>query len=179
MINLLLPTQKNNVKKEYFARVATVFFVSVFVTSALMLFLLVPVYVSLEDKKVTAEEYLYSQSDTIVSSKESLNNIITNTNRKLLALNVEEGEGGFLVYRDIFKLVVDTRESVRVNSVTYQDNGVTAKILRISGVSDTREELQSFIKRLEGEALFANVNAPVSNFVQGKNIEFSLEITLR
>jgi len=179
MVNLLLPEQKNSVKKEYIARVAVLLLVFVIVTFALLVCLLVPAYISLEDKEKVAKEYLASQSDEIINDKEDLNNIINDTNNKLMALKIEEDSGGFLVHQDIFNAIIDTRKDVNIDSITYQNNGVTAPTVRVSGISDTREDLQLFIKRLEGEANFRNVNAPVSNFVQDKNIEFSLDISLQ
>jgi len=178
MINLLLPEQKNNVKKEYTARIVVVLLISVFITFIVSISLLVPVYILLKDKEASAEKYLIGQSDEVINEREFLKNVINDTNKKLSILKKEE-VGGFIVHTDIFKTILDTRKNVRINSVTYQNNDIDAPLVRVSGTADTREDLQLFTKRLEGEVNFINVNAPISNFVQDRNIEFSLEITLQ
>lgn len=178
MINLLLPEQKNNVKREYIARVVAVLLISVFITLTVAISLLVPVYILLKDKEASAEKYLIGQSNGATNEKDFLKNIINDTNKKLSILNKEE-DGSFIVHTDIFKTILGTRKNVRINSITYQNNGVVIPVVRISGIANTREDLQLFTKRLDGEVNFTNVNAPISNFVQDRNIEFSLEITLQ
>lgn len=179
MINLLLPEQKNSVKKEYIVRLVSIVLFSVFITFTILISLLIPVHALLKDKEFTAEEYLISQSDETINEKENLRDTINNTNSKLLILNKEEEKKSFIVYQDIFKTILDIRKDVRINSIIYQNNGVTSPTTRVSGTADTREDLQLFTKRLESELHFTNVNAPISNFVQDRNIEFSLEILLQ
>lgn len=51
--------------------------------------------------------------------------------------------------------------------------------LKISGIADTREILQSFIKNLENNQKIALVNSPVSNFVKNKNSDFNITISFK
>ncbi|MBP6858055.1 MAG: hypothetical protein KBC11_02605 [Candidatus Pacebacteria bacterium] len=56
---------------------------------------------------------------------------------------------------------------------------IEAKTLEISGVVDTRETLQAFIKIIEGSPTVSSVDSPVSNFVKSKNSEFKITVLFK
>lgn len=50
--------------------------------------------------------------------------------------------------------------------------------MSISGVARTREALVSFSKMLEGEVFFKKVELPVSNFTKGRDVPFTMSLTI-
>jgi len=65
--------------------------------------------------------------------------------------------------------------AVKLKSVSYiaQQDGT---IISLSGNAGTRDDLLNFKKALEKTGMFKKVNSPVSNYLQGIDIEFSLAL---
>jgi hypothetical protein len=67
---------------------------------------------------------------------------------------------------------------IKITQILY-DNTVAKgdKKVNIQGTAPSRERLLIFRQALEGNPAFKKVDLPISNFVKGSNIQFSLSLT--
>jgi len=174
MINLLPIKEKQNIKKEYTARIASVFFVmlSAVLVSVFVLLLVALFCFDLEEKDLTKFKNInYAEEKDSVDLLGAVDDI----NRKLLLLQSDENK--IYLHNDVFKTIIARRGTVEISALTYELGKDGKSKVRVQGISPTREKLFSFIKALEGEG-FKEVNSPVSNYVKDKDIPFLLEIIL-
>jgi len=79
---------------------------------------------------------------------------------------------------DVFTIIVKHKpDSVKIKSMFY-DRGQKNGSISIGGVSKDRKTLLSFLQSLESEDIFTSVELPISSFVEGEDINFSIRITI-
>ena len=66
---------------------------------------------------------------------------------------------------------------IKISQISFKDTGLDVKEVNISGTAPSRERLSLFRRALEGDPLFKKVDLPISNFIKGSNIRFSLSLT--
>jgi Tfp pilus assembly protein PilN len=76
-------------------------------------------------------------------------------------------------YVEIVKSIAQS--GITIDRFSYQET----KNLEVSGVAQTREGLQSFIKNLEANEGVASVDSPVANFVKSKNSAFRINVLFK
>ena len=82
-----------------------------------------------------------------------------------------------------FKLSLDTiiqnkSGSIYVTGINYAPTSIVSANIILEGIANTRESLVSFVKTLEETEAFKEVNLPVGNLAQDKNINFSIELSV-
>jgi hypothetical protein len=160
MINLLLKERKVSLNRMYYVRLATVF---VFMMAVVVLL------------AVLAE--LAAVKDTAKDPKDELSSIVADINKKLgvFASPAER----FVFSRDgLLPILGRKNDSILITNISYDGTG-TAKKMTVNGVAKNREALLSFEGELKKEADFQGINVPISNFVQGSNISFSIQFTVK
>ena len=75
----------------------------------------------------------------------------------------------------IERLVSRQTAGIRISGLSLR-RGVGSAALSLSGIAATRENLVFFVKSLEGDPTFTNVNLPVSALAKARDISFSLSI---
>ena len=79
--------------------------------------------------------------------------------------------------RTIFDTAISYKPStVILTGLVYQKENEDKARFIINGVADRREDLLVFSQNLERDALFDDVELPVSNLAQDRNINFTLTI---
>ena len=58
----------------------------------------------------------------------------------------------------------------------YENDATKGKKVTVLGIAPSRELLLLFRRALEDDVAFKKVDLPISNFVKGSNIEFSLSL---
>lgn len=176
MINLLSDSQKKTVRAEYWGRLVLVGLLFVLLTLVISTVSLLPANF-ISDTKYAAlkarADVLNRQGKIADMSKVTL--IIQDLNEKLLLLRTAKKNTEVGVV--ILKIVENTGPNVRISSIAYERRGETSK-LDISGISDKRESLITFVDKLKKEKLFSAVYSPVSNLVKETDISFKIEIGL-
>lgn len=76
-------------------------------------------------------------------------------------------------YLDIIKKLIP--KGISVNQ--FSTSGTLG--IKVSGIAENREILQSFIKILESSDKISSVDSPVSNFIKSKNSDFILTISFK
>ena len=66
---------------------------------------------------------------------------------------------------------------IKITQIQYRNESIKGKTISISGVASSRDRLLLFKRELENNIAFKKVDLPISNFVKGSNIKFSLGLT--
>jgi len=178
MANLLPITEKKKIYKEYKMRLLVVAALLFAALIAISLVLLSPSFILSSFKYSGSSTQLETEKKKISDSVEGIDpiKVAKEVNAQLVIL----GEEGFLIplSYDVFNIIVGYKpDSIKIDSMFYDRETQDGRIT-ISGVSKDRETLLSFLKSLEGEEIFNRVELPISSFVEGEDIEFSIRITI-
>jgi len=178
MANLLPVAEKKKIRKEYRIRLGIV---AMFLFAGLVvvaIVLLTPSYILSSFKYSSAFSQLEIEKKKISDAAAGLDPIkeAKDINAKLIVL---EREGSLMpLSYDIFTTIVGHKpQNVKINAIFYDRENMDGRI-SINGLSKDRETLLSFLKSLEGENMFDRVELPISSFVEGEDIEFSIRISI-
>lgn len=121
---------------------------------------------------------LINITNKIMSSKDSTSiaSIISDTNTKLNIISK------IMLYPKVLPLVdiilSNKISTIRINQMSYTSGKESSATINLGGISDTRDSLVLFVKKLEASKAFKEVNLPVSNFAKNKDIDFSISMTI-
>lgn len=178
MANLLPLSEKKKIRKEYRIRLCIVvagLFSMLFIVSIV---LLSPSFILSSFKYSTAYKQLEMEKKKISDETEGIDPIKTakKVNKQLAVLG-KEGSFMPLSYETVTMIVKHKPDRVKIKSIFY-DRGQSDGRISISGISKDRKTLLSFLQSLEGEEIFNKVELPISSFVNGEDIEFSISISI-
>lgn len=176
MINLIPPSAKKTVTKEYWLRVLTVWF---YVCSAALfsgVLIMLPSYVL-----ITSQVQVYQESASNASQKvasyEDVSKNLSSTNQ----------QSGKLITAFRRTLVSDRIEILRqlqnpgivLSAISVSRTDDTYEPIRISGIANDRQALAAFRDRLLAQEDVASVDLPLSNLAKDREIPFSLTVVLK
>lgn len=173
MFNLLPPNEKKILKKEYNARRAFVYVISVgalFVVSAC---LLVPLYVVYNNKLKSAEIQYDSLLHAQNNVKQSYADGIRHLNVLLTLLNAPEATSTLSI---IGQVVAARPGGIVLSSISYSAGSPAS--IEIGGIAASRDSLYAFTNALGNVQGFSVGVLPVSEFVKDSDIPFSITITI-
>lgn len=176
MFNLLPESEKKRILKEYRLRKTTIILSFLFATGLISFIFLIPSYMlsSSRDKEVSNRIDAVRRS-TIVGEANEINASLVDTNLKIQSLKIEENE---VLIKDLFDRVLSKKtDSIRIVDIQFRKKQTDGNEIELSGIARDRESLSAFIKSLEEEDLFLNVDIPVSSFAKETNANFSVNIT--
>lgn len=175
MINLIPPKAKKLVVREYWLRVAAVWFLMLSFALLIMTFLSLPTYILISSlERAMASQIDYAKAEQ--GSYKELERTIKNTNALIVHLNRGEGEVRFSALVDELDQV--SGESVTLTEFGFIEEDGELKQISLVGHADTRVALSSFRDRLEAHEQFASVDLPISNLAKDKDITFSMKAIL-
>jgi Tfp pilus assembly protein PilN len=173
MLNLLTPQKKKELEGEYKKRrLVTVmsFVVGTLVTFSILLlpsFLLVKIrHAQAERESVTLKEQINFQKGQEKSLSEE--------DKKILELLDIKGQNPNPP-TELIKLVVNNKgPGIKLNKIYVQIDG--SRLVTISGIARTRDDLIKYRDKLIGEKILKNVNLPISALGPPRNSEFTMEL---
>lgn len=176
MINLLPPQEKAQLLAEKNKQLAIVLGNMVLVSLiCLSLVLLALKFYLLQDviyEKVILEnvQKQYQTSDFL-----SLKNTIQGYNKKLTAANDFYSRQVYFskILKDVLEITNNGELSLTNITMSGLKEGKEIKV-KLSGKSDTRDELLSFKKNLENSNKIKNVYFPPNSWVKSKNVDFTV-----
>lgn len=183
MINLLPLREKTKVRNEYLARISVVSMFFLLIAILIGGVLLVPIIVSSSNKKGELQEKLALIKINIAKDADRSAAAIKDFRSRLAVLNKKVGTDrapSQIFEKIIFeKTISQGGESVNLGGFSYEKTfDKTGFMVRINGTANDRKSLLNFVKALQDDGGFKEVKVPVSDFAKGKNLEFSLEITI-
>lgn len=176
MINLLPLPEKKTIRREYYRRLIVLSLKGFLLLAAVAAIPVLPVYLRMNLSENVADARLAALAAGRASSLErEVRASVTDINQKLSIFALKP-EWNFS--REILQPVLDHRgASIQLNSI-FAERTPAGAVAKLRGQAADRDKLLGFRQRLEAVPEFARVDLPISNFVKGRNIEFSLEITL-
>ncbi len=179
MANLITEKQKKIIRKEYFIRF---FSVSLLIISLLGVFLLayvIPYYISVSKKDLRVIEQFTSViiAENKENVGESMNHIVSQTTDQLKAIENYTGKAN-APSEHIIRVLESKNSYIKINKFAFSIIAKGQGQLFVSGISENREGLVSFIEDLKLKGGFAGVESPVSDFAKDSDIPFTLKIKI-
>lgn len=171
MFNLLLPSDKVTLYREYMLRVMIVAMGAFLTVIGIGIVLLLPSYVWLR----LSEQALFEKRATLLkdgSVNQELVATLADAKKTIATLNTKQQ----VSLRSLVEALVVSRGSgIKLSDIEFDASGEKIR-LHLTGVSADRESLVAFSKSLSKDPMYTVVDVPISNFVKDRNIEFSLNI---
>ncbi len=175
MINLIPPTAKKKVIKEYWIRVTSVWLFMASVVGVVIALFLLPVYIL-----VTSQVGIYESSASEATAKVAAYDIsasqLTKANfeaQKLIELKQ---------IKQFSDLVTEFNkaqgEDIILNDFQFGRSGMSLDTVRLSGEATTRQALATFRDSLLAHSEVKEVNLPISNLTKDKDIKFVIDVVL-
>lgn len=175
MLKLLLQPEQKKVRKEYFFRFAIVALsFSALLFLLLSVFLLPSYFLSRTKKKAVDTRKTSLQKSDVATSARKAGADLDDVKKKLSLLDFSAIP---LRQSDLIELILKNKTaSISLGNFIYK-SGVKEGSVQISGTAESREALVSYLKKMQQEKIFSNVNFPVSNLTKDKNIDFFMTLT--
>ncbi|OGI92480.1 hypothetical protein A2933_01045 [Candidatus Nomurabacteria bacterium RIFCSPLOWO2_01_FULL_46_18] len=180
MINLIPNQEKKKKVRDFYFRLTTV---TLFVFSLAVLIALVamlPAYFLSSVKQNLAAEKLGSQSiEPVPLLDQKTQTIVDDLNSRLNLIEQAEENKYLVSVKIINEIMLKKMPDIKITQILYETEakGLPAqagKKISVRGIARSREELLLFRRALEDNIAFTKVDLPISNFVKGSNIQFSL-----
>ena len=136
---------------------------------------LVPAYVlSKANENILSQKIKEYSSNNVVSESEVLRSMVIDTNQKIRQAKLVKK----VSINEIIRLLISKKNSgIKISGVVYSPKAQNFTVV-VNGIADDRESMTSFVKSLDNEVVFDEVNVPVSNYAKSKDIPFSITISV-
>ncbi len=177
MINLIPTKEKKIMQVTFYYRLATMFFVVLGTCFLIASIIVLPSYLISKVKKDTLTEKLEIEKATPVTSvNQEVIATISDIDAKVSLLEKRQKDK-FLVSEKVINEILSKKMSdIKITEISFDDIKDSGKKIIISGIAPSRERLLFFRRALEDSVSFKRVDLPISNFVKGSNIQFSLSL---
>ncbi|MCX6757336.1 MAG: hypothetical protein NTZ44_00400 [Candidatus Nomurabacteria bacterium] len=178
MINLLPLEEKDKISTEYIFRIVSFYFyvfgTCFFVASITLL----PAYFFSSVRENLAIEKLQNLKDLPVTELDhETNNAIQDVNSKVSIIENAEKNKFLVLENMINEIIFKKMTDIKIMQFDYKKDKDGLKTLNLHGLAPNRERLLLFRQTLESDKMFSHIDLPISNFVKGANIDFSLNLT--
>lgn len=178
MPNLLTQQEKKKLRREYrlrvFATALSLFFVALIFTIGELL----PSYYFMSAELSIMESRLERLRGSQEADTETGNpgSILQETK---VVLNTLEPQVEDMPYRTtVLREVLELRPNgMQVTSLSFEHSSEGEGVLAISGQADRRDTLTGYVRSIEENPRFTNVEVPVESLAQTRNIPFSIRLT--
>lgn len=178
MPNLLTPQEKKKLHREYRLRVLATALALFFVALVFTIGELLPSYYFMSAELSIMESRLENLKGAQEIDTETNNPGATLQETKVV-LNTLEPQVEDVPYRTtVLREVLELRPSgMQVSSLSFERTPEGEGVLAISGQANRRDTLTSFVRSVEENPRFTNVQVPVESLAQTENIPFSIRLT--
>ncbi len=179
MINLIPNEEKKIMARSFYLRLVTMFFVMLGVSVFIASIALLPAYfLSSVKKSIIDTKILEQKNEPILVLDKEISAISQNLNLKLDIVENSNKNKFYVSERVIGELIKNKMSDIKIVQISYGINsGISAgSSISIRGIAPSRERLLLFRMALETDDAFKQVDLPISNFIKGSNIEFSLKL---
>lgn len=179
LMNVLPPTEKKSLQREYWMRLSTVSLFLISLVGMMAIVLILPSYFLSVSKLALAEDRLqtFNSANPDVETQD-LNATIADINTKLSLLS-DKSKGGNVSSRIIHDLVDNRPKGITLTSILYAEKKGPVKTLEIHGVAFDRLTLRNYKTLLLQNTDIAQADLPISEYLERTNITFTMLITLK
>lgn len=178
MINLIPNQEKHRKVKDFYFKLAVVFCVTSGLSIVVASVAILPAYFLSSVNKNLISTRLEVQKNAPVSSDDQ--EIITAAGKLEQQLKLIENTGGdaFVISETVVNgILLKKMNDIKITGISYEVSTTKGRVVTVNGSAPSRERLLLFRKALEDDVAFQTVDLPISNFIKGSNIEFSLQLT--
>lgn len=176
MINLLPKEEKKKLILGFYLRFATVIFIAIGLSVVVLDVLIIPSYIiSLTEKKSIIQKLAIQKDTPAPINEEGNSKIIKELNNKINLID-DLAKNKFIVSEKIInEIVLDKMPDIKLLSINYSSSDSSKRVI-VNGIAPSRERLLLFRRALEDNTSFKKVDLPISNFIKGSNIQFTMEL---
>lgn len=175
MINLIPPTARRSVIREYWLRVMSVWMFLIGTGCLIVAALLLPTYVQIWIQLNGLSELASASSDMVASYDISAQELIVASNQAKI-LNPPATSTPFSVYINNIETV--SGSAVTLTAFTFVRPNIGETSISISGIARTRQDLANFRDSLSADTAYSRVELPISNLIKEKDLLFSMQLYL-
>lgn len=177
MINLIPKEEKKKIIKNFYYRLVILFFSVVSAVIFVSLLAILPSYfLSSARSNIVNLKLEVQKSEPVPSPQEETLTVIKDLNTKLSLIEKNSNKQFLISQKVIDAILARKMSNIKITNISYQNDSSTGTKISIQGIAPSREVLLSFRLALEGDKLFKQVDLPISNFIKGSNIQFSLSL---
>jgi Tfp pilus assembly protein PilN len=163
--------------RDFYLRFLAVFFIILGCSFSLIIFTIFPSYFLAVSRGNLIDSGLETQqSEPIPEVDQKTLATAAAINQKLDLIEQTQQKKFLVSQKVISELVLQKMSDIKISQIFYEDTPVNGKKISIRGTAPSRERLLLFRLALEDSLSFQKVDLPISNFVKGSNIEFSLDL---
>jgi hypothetical protein len=175
MINLIPPAGKAWIVREYWTRVIAVWLFLFGTVCLLVAALLLPTYVLIHYQIKILVRSVDATAEKVATFDASAGALVAASNQA--AILVGTGTTTPTTWY-VEKLETLSGTDVSIRSFDVNRQAPTGSTITITGEAATRQSLANFRDELTANANFSDVNLPIGNLIQDRNVLFSMKVTL-
>ena len=172
MINLIPPTAKKSIKREYIKRVVTVWLFLFSSALAILTVFLLPTFVVLQSEISALEETAEAGRIRVAQYDISATELVK-ANAQATLLLKQATSSSLTGIVDTLAILAGTK--VSLTNYQFIDLDSVGKIT-VSGVAATRQDLAAFRDAVSNDARFSAVNLPISSLIKDKDLLFTMNM---
>ncbi|MFA5999627.1 MAG: hypothetical protein WC783_01445 [Candidatus Paceibacterota bacterium] len=177
MINLI-PNEEKKIKvKDFYFRFFVLSILAIAVSFCVASIVLIPSYYVSSIKKDLITEKLFTLKNTPSPNAQETNSTLNLFNAQLSLVENAQKDKFIITEKVVNEIILKKMPDIRITGISYEKNSeIGGKIVNVRGIARSRERLLLFRNILEGDTLFKKIDLPISNFVKGSNISFSISL---
>jgi hypothetical protein len=174
MINLLLPKEKQKIKKEYIFRFLIILNWILIICALVAIIMMIPNYILLDvEARIFKDEINNIQTDDLKQNQETVQNRIVDLQNKIEPIDPDLRRPS-----DFLRRIIEKQDrNISIQSISY--SFIDEEIIVIQGNAGGRESLARFVDELKNIEDFSNVDLPYSSFAKDIDIPFSITIQIK
>ncbi len=173
MFSFIPEQQKKIITSQYRLRLVSLCFFALTAVSLIFFFSNLPAYFYGSVKVDEAKNRLkQSDKDNLGEEEEKYISEIKNANELIDKLNVKEDISITAPIKDLILL----KKNIVIKSVSAKRDTDGKIVISGDALAPSREDLDSFVKKLKADSRFGDPAVPISGFVKSSNINFSFTI---
>lgn len=176
MINLIPNEEKKKKVRDFYFRLSVVLLMTLGFSMIVASIAILPSYFLSSVKKNVVVSRLESQKDKVdpLFGQETFA-AVSDIDSRLKLVEDNKQNKHILPEFVVREILSKKMQDIKITEIVY-GNIAKDQSIKIDGIAPSRERLLLFRQALEDDAQFKEVDLPISNFIQGSNIKFSLSL---
>ncbi|MES2315198.1 MAG: hypothetical protein V4486_00470 [Patescibacteria group bacterium] len=177
MINLIPNEEKKSKVKDFYFRLLVTSFMVVAVSMLVASAAILPAFFfSLVKKNLTDSKLAAQKSEPLPALDQKTLDEVKDLNTKLNLVEKTQKNKYSISQKIINEIVAEKMSDIKITQILYQSDPAKGKTVTIGGTASSRERLLLFKQTLADNVAFKKVDLPISNFVKGSDIKFSINL---
>jgi hypothetical protein len=177
MINLIPNEEKKAKVKDFYFRLTVVLFFILGFSAVIASITILPAYfLSAVKKNVAVSKLETKKKESLPPLDQEALTAASDLENKLVIAETNKQRKYVVSQEVVSKILLKKMADIKISEISYTE-GPKGKQISLAGTAPNRERLLMFRKILEDDLSFKEVDLPISNFIRGSNIEFSLTLT--